>query len=146
MIAGLTCVYFIADISHYSMPYRLIVLIVILAFGSHAWGAGCTCDDAKPAASCCKRDIERSSYLAARDCCPDSEGCAVGGSEGRIATRNSAGTVSQSALDLKTTAFVRSTFVISLKDEPVRDTTATGRYRNWPRPPDLYVRHHAFRI
>lgn len=124
---------------------RLAALIFLLATAGQAWAAVCRCDDQKSVPSCCKRKIEKTNYISASDCCGD-EDCSVSGSVTPAARIGCAGVnVAPASIDLAP-AFVPQIPVVLHKDLPARSASAAGRHKPWRRPPNLYVRHHAFLI
>ncbi len=126
------------------MLQKLFALIFVLAVAGQAWASACACGESRPMHSCCKRAAEKNSYLSTKGCCDD-ERCVTNRSTAAAAS------LSQSTIiNVETAASPRQLDRFSpahfLPNEPVRGVVAKGFFRQWPRPPDLYVRHHAFLI
>ena len=126
------------------MVRRLAALIFVLAIAGQAWASACICDNTGPVHSCCKRKAERNDYVSSPGCCSD-ENC--------VTNRTSTPTpgICQANVTITTEVvltpsyppvFCQKTF----RAEPAADLALAGRYKPFARPPDLYVRHHAFLI
>lgn len=126
------------------MLRRFAALIFVIGIVGQAWAAACVCDDMKPVHSCCKRVFEKNDYFSSKGCC-DEENCVNQRSTTPSATLSQ---VVTSVTDHATTTpdVIPFTPPELQLTEPARDINATGSYRYRPRPPGLYVRHHAFRI
>ena len=126
------------------MLRRIAAIIFVIGIVGQAWASACVCGDATPVHSCCKRKIEKNAYFSTKGCC-DGETCV-----NQRSTTPAAGLTQPATVVTDTVAVaVNATFFTTPElnsTEPVRDTVAAGSYRYRPRPPDLYVRHHAFRI
>lgn len=104
----------------------------------------CACDQ-NSVPSCCKPSIEKNISISAPDCCGDAV-CFDAGSATptiRIGSLNLSHTPETIHLSK---AFIPQFRVYLLEDRPAPKLFIAGRYKLWPRPPDLYVRHHAFLI
>jgi len=120
------------------------VIVLLLAIVGQAWASVCNCSELRPVHSCCKRKVEKNSYASSKGCC-DSENCSVQRSSPSATTLTlSTGVVGH--IDAATSPSVPFSASKLFVKEPVRVHIATGRYKPHARPPDLYVRHHAFRI
>ncbi|MBV9215772.1 MAG: hypothetical protein JO053_06305 [Acidobacteria bacterium] len=126
------------------MLRRTAALIFVLGIVGQAWAAACICDGSLPIHSCCKRKVEKNDYFSQKGCC-EGENCVIRRSAPPLAGLSQAASVS-TITAAEASKIFRLTFLKLSKNEPVRDTAAAGRYRSWPRAPDLYVRHHAFLI
>jgi hypothetical protein len=126
------------------MIKRLSALIFILAIAGQVWAATCVCEDAEPVHKCCLRLAEQSDYASSRGCCGP-ENCEAAPAPTpavRICQVNIA-VADQAALLPFHPSFVRDQAVI---EKTIPKVIMRGRYRPYARPPDLYVRHHAFLI
>ncbi|HTH51597.1 MAG TPA: hypothetical protein VL501_06675 [Pyrinomonadaceae bacterium] len=126
------------------MLRRIVAVIFVLGIVGQAWAAACVCDDAKLVHSCCKRKVEKNNCFSAKGCCDD-EGCI----QQRTPTPSaslSQPVVTRTPVAAQPVDVLHYTFTAPVDYEPVRPTATAGRSRHLARPPDLYVRHHAFRI
>jgi hypothetical protein len=117
----------------------------LVAVTGQAWASTCPCDNAKPVPSCCKRKVEKNAYISGADCCGD-ESCSVGGA-GTPAIRVGSPLLRHTPLAIVLTPVLVAYVPNELRaDSPARTLSVVGRYKSWPSPPNLFVRHHAFLI
>jgi hypothetical protein len=126
------------------MLRRVAALIFLIGIAGQAWAAACVCDDSRPVHSCCLRKAEKNDYFSTKPCC-DEGNCVSQRTSTPPAGLGQAVTFTSESVATPPASVLISTPKLFV-DEPVRATSAPGRYKYRPRPPDLDVRHHAFRI
>ena len=126
------------------MLRRVAALIFLIGIVGQAWATACVCDDANPVHSCCKRKVEKNDYFSTKPCCDE------GNCVSQRSTTTAASPTQPATVVIGMLAVAEATTLFTTPElkspQPVRDHVAAGSYRYRPRPPDLYVRHHAFRI
>ena len=141
----LNCGIMFAGVPMALMIRRLAILILVAAAASQTFAGVCFCGDSPQVPPCCKRKVEVNSYFSRKSCCED-QNCAF--------QRESSPTVAVSLAVNGGPAEQAATFptgipsiapTISTRESFRPSVTARG-FASRERPPDLYLRHHAFLI
>lgn len=128
------------------MGRRISALIFIFLMAGQAWSAVCPCrTTSKQVHACCKPKKEKSNYAATKGCC-DGSGCFTDRGSNQVVT-----TLSANPDIIVVQAGSTTALPVSVAPAPIiKSTISLSRYdgflHRYARPPDLYVRHHAFLI
>ena len=127
------------------MIQRLAAFIFIFAVAGQVLASTCICESAEPVHKCCIRKAEKNDYVSSRGCCGP-ENCAVQRSSNPAVRVCHAGISVAAETVLFLPTYPAFAFDTALDHDHAPHLLPSGYYRPYARPPDLYVRHHSFRI
>ena len=121
------------------------ILFIFLIIGQVSAGiCGCVVDNSQPQHSCCKRQKASADVLRQKGCCEND--CAMSQSERLPQDRAGvAFKISYKAIAQPATPKLES-FAPVAAQTIVLAATAADHHLKYSRPPELYLRHHAFLI
>jgi hypothetical protein len=120
------------------------LFIFVIAGQVSAGVCGCVRGETESKHSCCKRDKKAGDSIRGKSCCDVD--CMAGQSDRPVQDR----TTPQAKLQFKTADQPREALKLTFEPVPIQSTVSVNRFTNhrlkYARPPELYLRHHAFLI